>query len=150
MIMIGEDIAEDDYDCVVETESPPGTPTNHVGNGSVALGSAAITPRSPINRVGNRRVASGSPARPFGSPTNHVANGRAAAGDIALAELDNPSEKFNPRAIKVFLEATGNELTSKEEFAKLNELDQRYHVTRLDNGEAKKHTGLTPEESMNR
>ena len=72
-----------------------------------------------------------------------------ADGAAVTAQVDQ-TEQHNPRPIKEFLECTDDEITSNEEFAKLNELDQRYHVTRFEDDEGREYTGQTVEENMNR
>ena len=79
-------------------------------------------------------------AGPVGVPT----------GNSAVVAQQKQAEQCNPRSIKEFLEGTDNEITSKEEYARLSDLDQRFHVTRFDDDEARRHSHQTVEENMNR
>ena len=71
-------------------------------------------------------------------------------GSTAIEAPRYLAEQHNPRSIKEFLESTDNQITNSQEFEKLNELDQQYHVTQFDDDEAREYTGGTVEESMNR
>ena len=90
------------------------------------------------------------PVRSPRSDANDAGDKGGAVGGARSLAQKNQAERCNPRPIKEFLDGKDNEMTNKEEFSKLNDLDQRYHVTRFDDDEARQHSRQTVEENMNR